>query len=281
MKKLLLSGLLTGFASMATADWQLQWQVDGFATPESAIMGDDKIYVSNMNGGATERNGQGSIAWVSIDGSTQGLNWIAGLNAPKGMTIVDSILYVADLGELVAIDIEKNQIQAKYPAPNSVLLNDVTQDNNGNIYVSDTFANAIYKLENGSFSLWLQSDELQSPNGLTFAGNHLYIGNWGKNPDANFNTEVPGQIQKINLANKQVNTLAYDEFRANIDGISTFANGWLVNDFMTGELTELTRQGKVINTSYLPFSSADTSYANDLLLVPVMFEGKLQVYKKQ
>lgn len=282
MKKTLLISTFIAATSLATADWQLQWQVDGLATPESAIqdLQRQKIYVSNMNGGATERNGLGSISWVSLDGSEQGANWITGLNAPKGMAIVDTILYVADLDVLVAIDLDSNQVEAKYPATGSVLLNDVTSDNKGNIYVSDIFTNAIYKLESGQFELWLKSDELQSPNGLAFADNHLYVGNWGKNPDANFNTQVPGQIQRINLANKQISTLADAEFSANIDGISPYENGWLVNDFMTGELTELNSQGKVVSTTQLPLSSADTSYANGLLLVPVMFEGKLQAYQK-
>jgi DNA-binding beta-propeller fold protein YncE len=44
-------------------------------------------------------------------------------------------------------------------------------DNHGNIYVSDTGTNTIYKLDtnlknNTSLQVWLQSPELNSPNGL-------------------------------------------------------------------------------------------------------------------
>jgi DNA-binding beta-propeller fold protein YncE len=49
--------------------------------------------------------------------------------------------------------------------------NDVALDNHGNIYVSDTGTNTIYKLDtnlknNTSLQVWLQSPELNSPNGL-------------------------------------------------------------------------------------------------------------------
>jgi DNA-binding beta-propeller fold protein YncE len=56
-------------------------------------------------------------------------------------------------------------------APESAFLNDVASDNYGNIYVSDTGTNTIYKLDtnlknNASLQVWLQSPELNSPNGL-------------------------------------------------------------------------------------------------------------------
>ena len=46
---------------------------------------------------------------------------------------------------LVEIDIDNGKIMKRFNAPGSVFLNDVVSDNQGNIYVSDTITNTIYK----------------------------------------------------------------------------------------------------------------------------------------
>ena len=48
---------------------------------------------------------------------------------------------------LVEIDIDNGKIMKRFNAPGSVFLNDVVSDNQGNIYVSDTITNTIYKLD--------------------------------------------------------------------------------------------------------------------------------------
>ena len=56
-------------------------------------------------------------------------------------------LYVADITDLVQIDIDSGKIIKRFNAPGSSFLNDVVADNQGNIYVSDTDTNTIYKLD--------------------------------------------------------------------------------------------------------------------------------------
>ena len=77
------------------------------------------------------------------------MNWVTGLNAPKGIAISNdnSKLYVSDITELVQIDIASGKIIKRFNAPGSSFLNDVVADSHGNIYVSDTDTNTIYKLD--------------------------------------------------------------------------------------------------------------------------------------
>jgi streptogramin lyase len=60
----------------------------------------------------------------------------------------NSKLYVSDITDLVEINIANGQITNRYNAPGGAFLNDVVSDEQGNIYVSDTGTNAIYKLDN-------------------------------------------------------------------------------------------------------------------------------------
>ncbi len=108
------------------------------------------LFVSNVNGKPTLKDQNGFISKVSpSNGSIIELNWVTGLNAPKGIAISNnnSRLYVSDLTDLVEIDIDNGKIIKRFNAPGSAFLNDVVSDNQGNIYVSDTITNTIYKLD--------------------------------------------------------------------------------------------------------------------------------------
>ena len=108
------------------------------------------LFVSNINGKPDQKDQNGFISTVSpSNGSIVELNWITGLNAPKGMAVNNnnSRLYVSDITDLVEIDIDDEKIIKRFNAPGSAFLNDVAVDNQGNIYVSDTVTNTIYKLD--------------------------------------------------------------------------------------------------------------------------------------
>src|SRR5215510_16348130 len=122
--------------------------------PESVVYApkQDVLFVSNIEGKPDQKDQNGFISKVSpLNGSIVELNWITGLNAPKGMVVYDngstSKLYVSDITDLVEIDIESGKIINRFNAPGSAFLNDVVSDDQGNIYVSDTITNTIYKLD--------------------------------------------------------------------------------------------------------------------------------------
>jgi len=127
------------------------------------------LFVSNINGKPDQKDQNGFISKVSpSNGSIIELNWVTGLNAPKGIAISNnnSRLYVSDITDLVEIDIGTGKIIKRFNAPGSAFLNDVVSDNQGNIYVSDTVTNTIYKLatntrdnNTSSLQVWLQSPQ--------------------------------------------------------------------------------------------------------------------------
>ncbi|HCN83841.1 MAG TPA: ATP/GTP-binding protein, partial [Sphingobacteriaceae bacterium] len=90
------------------------------------------LYVSNIDGkepwGA---DGKGSIGKVGLDGKIITAEWVSGLDAPKGIGMYDGKLYVADLTNLVIIDIKAGKIDKKVPIAGSKGLNDVSIDGKG------------------------------------------------------------------------------------------------------------------------------------------------------
>src|SRR5215217_8934653 len=77
-----------------------------FKTPESVIYepNENVLVVSNIDGAPDGKDKQGFISKVSpLNGSIIELNWVTGLDAPKGMTITNNnitnntLLYVSDI----------------------------------------------------------------------------------------------------------------------------------------------------------------------------------------
>src|SRR5262245_24893022 len=86
---------------------EAKWTVtEGIATPESVYVdsatGD--IYASQIQGMPDQKDGMGHIAKLSSDGTVVNAMWVTGLNAPKGMRSANGTLWVADIDEVVGID---------------------------------------------------------------------------------------------------------------------------------------------------------------------------------
>lgn len=62
------------------------WQTDKvFSVPESVLYhkADKTLYVSNINGAPSGKNGKGFISKLPLDGRVLKLKWAEGLNAPR------------------------------------------------------------------------------------------------------------------------------------------------------------------------------------------------------
>lgn len=129
------------------------WEASGFQNPESALpdIAGGILYVSNVAGGPVDKDGNGYISKLTLDGKVTTEKWVSGLDAPKGLALAGGKLYVADIDQLVEIDTANGTISARYPAAGSKFMNDTAADGEGRIYVTDMGGNAIWRLENGTF----------------------------------------------------------------------------------------------------------------------------------
>lgn len=260
------------------------WQTNAFFEQPESIAFDAKnkqLYVSNIKGNPTEADGNGYISSVSLDGTINELHWLDGLNAPKGLTVVGNNLYIADINELVVVDIQNKKITHRYLAPEAKFLNDIAADKQGNIYVSAFLTNTLYRLSNGKFELWLQSEELEVPNGLLVENNQLLVASWGVMTDG-FATKVAGHLKTINLKNKQIHSLGDKTPAGNLDGLESDGNGnYLVTDWMSGKLLHIAETGLSTTLLVLEQGSADhiVLHEQGLVLIPMMLSGNVLAYQ--
>ena len=265
--------------------------------PESVAYAPEQnvLFVSNVNGKPTQKDQNGFISKVSSsNGSIIELNWVTGLNAPKGIAISNnkSTLYVSDITDLVEINTDNGKIMKRFNAPGSAFLNDVVSDNQGNIYVSDTVTNTTYKLDTNakdgnntsSLQAWLQSPQLNGPNGLHVdnSKNRLIVASLGDM------SKPGGGIEVIDLKNKTITTLGKEGTTSpfgGLDGIEsdTTEAHYYVTDNPAGKVYIVNADG----TGYGILIDLHTKGAADLgfipsqstIIIPLMQDNKLVAYK--
>ena len=153
------------------------WETDTILkVPESVLFDAENkvLYASNIDGtDPWGKYGKGSIAKIGLDGKIIAVDWISGLNAPKGLGIYKGKLYVADISNIVVIDIKKGVIDKTIPVEGAEGLNDISVGGDGVVWVSDSEKNKIYRVENGKASVYLEN--LKGANGVLMRGKDFYI----------------------------------------------------------------------------------------------------------
>jgi sugar lactone lactonase YvrE len=267
-------------------------------TPESVVYApkQDTLFVSNIDGKPDQKDQKGFISKISLsNGSITELNWITGLDAPKGMAIYNnSKLYVSDITDLVEIEIANGKITNRYNAPGSKFLNDVAVDNQGNVYVADTRTNSIYRLDrnlinnnnSASLQIWLQSPKLDAPNGLYFndKNNKLIVASDGADPQ-----KPGGSIKVVNLQNRIISNLGKEGTTSPIgilDGIeldATTGKHYYVTDNPAGKVYIVNADGTGYGTliDLGKQGSADLAFVlgQNMIIIPMMQDNKLVAYK--
>jgi DNA-binding beta-propeller fold protein YncE len=141
------------------------WKTDTlFRVPESVIYDEnnDVLYVSNMNYEARLKDGNGFISRLSTSGEILDLKWVEDMSSPKG------------LDEVIVIDIAKGEIADRIVIEGAKMINDISIDSRGNVYVSDSDNNSIWVISGGVVSNWL-SEGMDKPNGLLVDGDRLML----------------------------------------------------------------------------------------------------------
>ena len=286
MKKLFIAFFLTLFLfkQNAYSDGHVKgaWETEStFELPESVIYDskNDVLYVSNIVNHPFKKDGNGYISKLALDGSIIEKKWIEKLNAPKGLTISNDKLYIADVDELVEVDIEKAAISNKFKGYGSVCMNDVTHDKYGNIYVGDTYNDTIYRLNQfGQLPAWFYSPQL-APNGLHIDNEegNLIVGSWGAVMEGWGTPEMKGNLKSINIHTKKLKNLGNKPI-GNLDGIeSDGKGGYLVTDWTGAKLYKINKKGKYKVLAEVGKGAADHEVIleKNLIIIPIMAEGKV------
>jgi len=245
------------------------WRLEGFANPESAALNADgaMLYVTNVDGEGEAKDGQGFISLVSIGGEMLQREWVSGLNAPKGIALFDNRLYVADIDELLVIDVENGAVRARARIPDAEFLNDVAVTPDGLVLVSDSGTGKIYAMRDGEVSVFAESPLLESVNGLFVEEQRLVA------------ATMEGRLVSIYPSTREVALVA--EGLGQADGVAPYGGGYLVSEwpgvlyFVAGDSTHQT----LLNTRDQNIYLNDFLLDEDVLIVPNWEPGTVTAYR--
>jgi len=284
LKLITIALLLFVFNQLQADDkFTILWEIDNLNTPESVLYDTqrDIVFLSNVNGAPTDKNNEGYISVLNLQGEMLNKYWVTGLNAPKGLGIYNDILYVTDIDTLLGININNGRIEQRYYSSKAKFLNDIIIDANGIVYVSDMGTSSIYRLKDNEFAVWLQSDKLENPNGLYLENDHLIVASWGRMADES-SMNALGHLKIVSIKDKSINSLGDGTPVGNLDGIEADGNGnFYVTDWVEGALFLIQRNGQAEKLLDFPQGSADHDVVLDkqIMMIPKMMEDKLTAYR--
>ena len=247
------------------------WETDSvLKVPESVLFDKENkvLYVANIDGkDPWAKDGSGSVGKVGLDGKIIATDWVAGLNAPKGMGIYKGKLYVADVTELVVIDLKSGTIDKKIPVAGAEGLNDVSVGSDGVVWVSDSKGKKIYKVENGNATVFLEN--LKGPNGVLMRGKDFYILD-------------NGGAYKVN-SDKSLTMLA-DGMEGGTDGIENVTGNKFLVSCWQGAIWFVDENGQktlLLDTKQQSKNTADIGFdaATKTVYVPTFWKNSVVAYK--
>lgn len=169
---------------------------DGLASPESVIhdLRHDVYLVSNMNGAPHDLDDNGYISKFSPDGTLLAKKWIDGaspdvqLDAPRGMALDATTLYVVDANAIRLFDRDTGAQTGSWAVPEAHFPNDIRVDADGDVLVTETgiFLSPEGPVPQGDSIIWkftpdgtptaiARGPDLLGPNGIAATNDGIVV----------------------------------------------------------------------------------------------------------
>jgi len=250
----------------------LKWKSDTLLRVPESVLYDvtrNKLYVANIDGGPWEKDGKGSIGILSVDGKIEKVDWVTGIDAPKGMGLHKNNLYVADVTRVVVIDVTSGKITNKIEIEGTKNLNDVTVSKDGQVFISDSGSGRVYTINNGKGELYFESSELKGTNGVLAIDNGLYLVDFSNGQ--NWKLSKDKKLTKVCITAEQA------------DGVVPTGDGGYLVSSWGGKIFYVSAKGestKILDTTAEKISSADIEYdpKSKTLYVPTFFKNSVMAY---
>jgi hypothetical protein len=254
-----------------------QWETDTLlSTAESVLYLPDAevLLVACINGRPLDKDGNGFIAQVDLDGNILNEKWAIDLDAPKGMGVYQDKLYVTNITQLVEIALPSGEVSNRWEVEGSVFLNDVSIDKEGIVYFTDSNTNKIHALKDGVVTTWLEGTEITGFNGLLAEDNGLMLASMGSSNFAQINWDTKTIVVKT------------DSIGAG-DGVATDGKGNYLVSSWAGEVFFINgndwSKSSLLRTQEDKIQAADITYIpeKNLLLVPTFFKNSVTAYRME
>jgi DNA-binding beta-propeller fold protein YncE len=265
MKHIFLLVMSTMLYTATSAQHSLEklWETDSVTlqNPESVLYDSitNSLYVSSMNAG--------TIVRIGSDGKVIMKDWVTGLTSNKGSALFGGFLFVAETAAVAVIDVSKAAVIKRIPVDGAIMLNDLAVDLKGIIYVTDTRAGKVYRIEGDTPVVYLEN--MPGANGLLTVHADLYL-------------LTSASLLKVNTQ-KEITKIA-DSFEPGLDGIVMPAENEFIVSNYKGMLYYVKADGTklvLLDTRANQIMANDISYNSKTktLFVPSFNTNRVIAYK--
>ena len=274
------AGLLALFFALFSSAIALALQVTGLKNPAGFIVdpATGHYFISNENGGPSERDNNGFITRLDETGKILKLKFIEGgtagvtLHSPKGLAILDKTLFVSDIDRVRRFDMATGRPlgEIDLSAFKADFLTGLAADGAGLLYVADTGADTILKVDTRVGSrptVFVKDSALAGPHGLAVnpATGALVAVSWNEGKILEIARD--GAI-KVLFANSFFNARF-----GNLTGVDFDAFGNIyVSDFSQGKVLRIDPDFRIQTIAEFLTTPANVSIdrKNHLILVPYL-----------
>lgn len=272
--------------------------ITGLAQPESVVHDteQDVYFVSNMRGAGSDRNNAGYIVRIhAADRSRMDIFARGGvdgvtLHAPKGLVLGGDVLWAADIDVIRGFDRRtgRNVANLDLSGPGAVMLNALTVDPAGTLYVTDTGivmtdhgvlyprGDRVFAIERPASAQPVvrtvaEGPQLELPNGIAWdAANGALV------------------VASFNPFSSEVYALAPDGAKRVIgrgpgrfDGLQLLEDGRIVTTSWVDHSLHVFHDGRHYRIATNLHTAADlgVDYRRNLLLVPLVLPGRLELWE--
>ncbi|MEM9487584.1 MAG: hypothetical protein AAGC55_00500 [Myxococcota bacterium] len=258
-----------------------------FTGPESAVWDPDaEVWYMASFGQNFDLSGEtpdrpGYITRLDASGKILDKRFIELSGDVLGMAIMDGVLYASHASDLLAVDLDTRAVKTIAIPGGAGFLNDVAAGN-GEVYVSDTGKNAIYRyIPGGEPEVFSTDPALAAPNGVYVDDDKVVVVTLGAFPP---NPETPGGVFTLDSDGEATRV---GKLAGLFDGIAKAGKRYLVSD-IRGQLHFLSAtSGKskmIVDASIAPHGLASTAdfgfdAATGTLLIPDLLGNKAYFYR--
>lgn len=257
----------------------------GLATPESVLYDPiaDLYLVSNVAGSPLDADDRAFITRLRPDGKVQTLKWIDAerpdvtLDAPKGMVLSGNVLYVADIAHVRKFDRATGKPLGSIALPGASFVNDLSADEAGNLYVSDSGiaapgyrpsgSDAVYKIDaRGQVTVLGKDIGLGRPNGLLVDARGVWVA-----------TFASGEVYKLDAQGGRSDVSKPP--KGSLDGLTRLGERLFVSSWEASAVYEREGDEWVERIPELPApSDIGVDPKRKRLLIPLFYDDALVIY---
>lgn len=272
MRKYYILAIAALFSLNVSAQHKLEklWETESIINMPESVLPDVKagvVYVAIMGNSSDAKDGIGGIGKLGLDGKVINLDWVSGLNSPKGMAIYKNKMYVADVTDVVVIDIPGGKVERTIPIAGAAFLNDATVSDKGVVYVSDSRTKKIHRIIDNKEEVYMEN--IDGINGLKAVGDHLYVAGGGK------------KLLKADAAKNLINVASMPQGG---DGIEPIGNGDFLFSAWGGYIYYVYADGRnelLLDTHLEKINTADIGYdpVKRIVYIPTFFKKSVMAYQ--